>query len=241
MLQFPAIPARGAIPSGAVFHSNMPTVSEQTVRLQKDSDLGRVFPCGVRVGQTSYGLGVFAFAFIPKGTPIARVPGHVIHDPNYGSDYCIDAGNGKVLEPTLPFCYLNHSCEPNCQLMQYVRDEDADESEAMETGELSEEELDFEGDCDLTDDDCIYGGAEEVGNIEDAIIEEADETECDEQVFEDDADAEIWVESIQDIMLNEELTIDYAWPADRAAKCLCGKPLCRGWIVDLAEREHLAR
>lgn len=219
----------------------MPTDSKQPAILHKNSDLGKVFPCGVRVGTTSYGLGVFAFAFIPKGTPIARVPGHVIHDPNYGSDYCIDAGNGKVLEPSSPFCYLNHSCEPNCQLMQYVREKDVDESEAMETGELSEEEMDFEGDYDLADDNCIYGGADDDENLEGEIIEETDETELDEQAFEDDVDAEIWVESIQDIMLNEELTIDYAWPADRATKCLCGKPLCRGWIVDADEREHLPR
>ena len=219
----------------------MPTDSEQTVIFPQNSDLGKVFPCGVRVGKTSYGLGVFAFAFIPKGTPIARVPGHVIHDPNYGSDYCIDAGNGKVLEPTSPFCYLNHSCEPNCQLMQYVREEDADESEEMEIGALTENEMDFEGNCDLTDDDCIYGGEKDGENLEDEIFEETGETEFDEQVFEDDADAEIWVESIQDIMLNEELTIDYAWPVDRATKCLCGKPQCRGWIVDASEREHLPR
>ena len=227
---------------GAIFQSNMPTDSEQTVIHRKTSELGKVFPSGVRVGKTPYGLGVFAFAFIPKGTPIARVSGYVIHDPNYGSDYCIDAGNGKVLEPTAPFCYLNHSCEPNCQLMQYVREEYADESEEMETGELTEDDMNFEEHYDLTDDDCIYGGAEDE-NLEDEIIEgeATGETEFDEQAFEDDADAEIWVESIQDIMLNEELTIDYAWPADRAVKCLCGKPLCRGWIVDASAREHLSR
>jgi len=201
--------------------------------------MGKVFPSGVRVGKTSYGLGVFAFAFIPKGTPIARVSGHVIHDPNYGSDYCIDAGEGKVLEPASPFCYLNHACEPNCQLMQYVREENADEAEDLETGELTEEEMDFEGECDLTDDDGIYGSAEEDESIESCnAIEEEAEAESGE-LLEDDADAEIWVESIQDIMPNEELTIDYAWPADRAAKCLCGKPQCRGWIVDPAERELL--
>ena len=227
-------------PLRSLLQSNMPTDSDQTIILQKDSDLGKVFPSGVRIGKTSYGLGVFAFAFIPGGTPIARVSGHVIHDPNYGSDYCIDAGNGKVLEPSPPFCYLNHSCEPNCQLMQYVGADDASESEALETGELTEDEMNFEGNCDLTDDDCIYGRSEDE-NLGGDIIEETDEAECDEQVFEDDVDAEIWVESIRDIMLNEELTIDYAWPVDRAVKCLCGKPLCRGWIVDASAREHLPR
>ena len=219
----------------------MPAKSELVVISRGDSDLDRVFPSGVRVGKTPYGLGVYAFAFIPKGTPIARVSGQVIRDPNYGSDYCIDAGDGKVLEPAPPFCYLNHSCEPNCQLMQYVREEDADEAENLETGELTEEEMDFEGDCEYTDHDGIYGGVEDdvLAEQADNTVEESDESETESQLFEDDA--EIWVESVRDIMPNDELTIDYAWPADRAVKCLCGKPKCRGWIVDPAERKLLPR
>jgi len=217
----------------------MSTDSETAFARQGNSDLGKVFPSGVRIAKNSYGLGVFAFAFIPKGTPVARVSGQVIHDPNYGSDYCIDAGDGKVLEPAPPFCYLNHACEPNCQLTQYVKEKDTDESEELETGALTEEEMDFDGEDDLIDDDCIYGGATEDESVEsgDAIGED-EEAEPD-GLFEDDADAEIWVESIRDIMPNEELTIDYAWPADRAVQCLCGKPQCRGWIVDPAERKFL--
>ena len=219
-----------------------PTDSERAVLRRGNSDLGRVFPSGVRVGKNSYGLGVFAFAFIPKGTPIARVSGRVIHDPNYGSDYCIDAGDGKVLEPGSPFCYLNHACEPNCQLTHYVREEDVDESENLEAGELTEEEMDLKEESDLTDDDGIYGYTEDDREMElDDTIEDEEDTESDGQFFEDDADADIWVEALRDIMPNEELTIDYAWPAERAIKCFCGKPLCRGWIVDLAERELLPR
>ena len=215
----------------------MSNILESAIVRRELSDLDKVFSSGVRVGKTSYGFGVFAFAFIPKGTPIARVAGHVIDDPNYGSDYCIDAGNGKVLEPAPPFCYLNHACEPNCQLMQYVREEDADESENLETGELSEEEMNLEEECDLGDDDGIYGGTEE--NEPSEIVEEEHEGESGEQVFEEDADAEIWVESLRDILPNEELTIDYAWPADRAIKCLCGTPQCRGWIIDPAEKHDV--
>ena len=212
---------------------------ESIVIRREDLDLGKVFPCGVRIAKTSYGLGVFTFAFVPKGTPIARVSGRVIHDPNYGSDYCIDAGEGKVLEPAPPFCYLNHACEPNCQLLQYVREEDTDESEDLETGELTEAEMDFEEEFEFADDG-IYGGTEEDEHSEtDNTVEKENESDTNEQFFEDDTDAEIWVEAIRDIMPNEELTIDYAWPADRAVKCLCGKPRCRGWIVDPAEREHI--
>jgi len=210
------------------------------------SDVGRVFPSGVRIGKTSYGLGVFSFAFIPQGTPIGRVPGEIIHNADYGSDYCINAGEGKVLEPGPPFCYLNHSCEPNCQLMHYVREEDVAEGEELEIGALTVTEMDddeeFFVDAEPEEDDesCFFGegGAVEVAEEDDDLPDAEEEVDNDSDVemqFEDDIDAEIWVESTRDILPGEELTIDYAWPADRAAKCLCGSPNCRGWIVDPKE------
>ncbi len=216
---------------------------EPEIPRRGDADVGRVFTSGVQVGRTSYGLGVFSFAFIPKGTPIGRVPGRLIHDPDYGSDYCISAGEGSVLEPGAPFCYLNHSCEPNCQLMQYIREE-VDEDEDLEIGELSENEMNLadedEFDDEFCDDDECYFGD---GAVSESNEELSNETGDDEDIepdenepfFEDDADAEIWVESTRDILPGEELTIDYAWPADRAARCLCGTPKCRGWIVDPEE------
>jgi len=183
---------------------------------RRKSDLGKVFPSGVRIDETPYGFGVFAFAFIPQGTSIARVSGHIIHDSGYSSDYCIDAGDGKVLEPAPPFCYLNHSCEPNCELMVYDAGESAEPEEANEPA-----------------DDCIYGSTEEDALLPDDAVEE------EETGTEDLSEPEVWVEAIRDIMPNEELTIDYSWPADKAAKCLCGKPQCRGWIVDPAEKDQL--
>lgn len=218
---------------------------------RRASDAGRVFSSGVRVDKVPYGLGVFAFAFIPKGTPIGRVPGRIICDADYGSDYCISAGEGKVLEPGPPFCYLNHSCEPNCQLLQYVREEDGDET--LEIGELTANEMDFEDEEDdaeyyvdaepLDDDECFFGEgaaaeADETGWEETEEDDTEDEIDA-EMEFEDDVDSEIWVESTRDILPGEELTIDYAWPADRAAKCLCGTPSCRGWIVDPVELDEL--
>ena len=196
----------------------MPTDSKPAPVRRKKSDLGRVFPSGVRIGETPYGFGVFAYAFIPQGTSIAKVAGHTIHDSSYSSDYCIDAGEGKVLEPAPPFCYLNHSCEPNCELMVYDTEELTEAEEESEPG-----------------DDCIYGSTEEDEKIvpNDTIEEE------DGEGTESESESEVWVEAIRDIMPNEELTIDYSWPADRAAKCLCGKPQCRGWIVDPAERDQL--
>jgi len=190
----------------------MPTDSESHVIHRTEADLGKIFPSGVRIDTTPYGFGVFSFAFIPEGTPIAKISGEIIHNPHYSSDYCIDAGDGKVLEPVPPFCYLNHSCEPNCELMIYETEE--------------------EPELEPTDDDGIYG------STEDCLLNEPVETEEDEET-EGESEPAVWVEAIRDIMPNEELTIDYSWPADRAAKCLCGKPQCRGWIVDPAERDQL--
>jgi tetratricopeptide (TPR) repeat protein len=36
-------------------------------------------------------------------------------EAGYGSRYCMDIGNGRVLEPHAPYRYVNHSCAPNCE------------------------------------------------------------------------------------------------------------------------------
>ncbi|MCL2743457.1 MAG: SET domain-containing protein-lysine N-methyltransferase [Planctomycetaceae bacterium] len=201
--------------------------TEHNIPSRCKTDVGKVFSSGVRIGRTSYGLGVFAFAFIPADTPIGRVSGNIILEENYGSDYCISAGDNKVLEPGPPFCYMNHSCEPNCHLVQYTYAEvDEDEFNASDDGS---------DDRDITafDEECFY--SEDIENEDDKFDEESDE----EAPFEEDKDADIWVTSTKDILPGQELTIDYAWPADRAAKCLCGSKSCRGWIVDPKELDEL--
>ena len=70
----------------------------------------------VIVGKVSFGKGVFARKWIPKGTDIGQVLGKIIDDPDYASAYCIDLGESLSLEPRTPFRYLNHRCEPNCAL-----------------------------------------------------------------------------------------------------------------------------
>lgn len=41
----------------------------------------------------------------------------------------------------------------------------------------------------------------------------------------------IYLVAIRDIETDEQLTIDYNWPADYAIRCDCRSPLCRGWVV----------
>jgi hypothetical protein len=214
---------------------------------QPETDENRVFPMGVRVQQAKYGLGVFSFAFIPKNNAIGRVRGRIYLDPAYMSDYCIEAGDDMTLEPLAPFCYLNHSCEPNCILMQYVPEDQCDGTEAV--GALTNVE---EEEADAEEMECYFGdgGAEELGDglTEsgcDDDVEETDEVadpdvKLIEAAHSDEAHGiEIWVETLRDILPGEELTIDYSWPASRAMPCACGSTKCRGWIVDPEELDEL--
>jgi hypothetical protein len=73
----------------------------------------------VRVQPASCGQGVFARRRFRAGETIGEIQGEVIHDDAYWSAYCIDLGDGAVLEPASPYRYLNHHCRPNCELVIY--------------------------------------------------------------------------------------------------------------------------
>lgn len=50
----------------------------------------------------------------------------------------------------------------------------------------------------------------------------------------------LWLQALTAIGPGDELTIDYAWPADAAIPCACGAFGCRGWIVAPEELPRLA-
>lgn len=70
----------------------------------------------VVVSETQVGLGLFATRSFEAGELVGMVTGEIITDDRYSSHYCIDLGDGTGLEPEAPFRYLNHHCEPNCEL-----------------------------------------------------------------------------------------------------------------------------
>lgn len=73
--------------------------------------------CGrVKVLQTEIGRGVFAARRFEPEETIGEVRGRVMDDPEYASTYCIEINANRSLEPFSPFRYLNHCCEPNCEL-----------------------------------------------------------------------------------------------------------------------------
>ncbi len=78
---------------------------------------------GVSLRQTPVGRGVFSQRKIRKGATVGRMKGTVISHDDYDPHYVVDLGRHGVLDPGPPFRFLNHSCEPNAQLVE-VDDED---------------------------------------------------------------------------------------------------------------------
>lgn len=64
------------------------------------------------------GRGVFAKCRFVPGQLVMEIDGQVIDEEGYTSLYCMDLGKGRVLEPGIPGGIVNHSCDPNCQLIQ---------------------------------------------------------------------------------------------------------------------------
>ena len=81
----------------------------------------------VRVGLSPCGLGVFSLRRFTKHEWVGPIQGTVMDDPRYESDYCMELGSARTLEPDGPFRFVNHSCHPNCELVEV----EADEAEAV--------------------------------------------------------------------------------------------------------------
>jgi len=84
----------------------------------------------LKVGPARLGLGVFARRAIVTGESVGEVTGLVRDDPDYSTDYCMDLGGDMSLEPDAPFRYLNHSCDPNCELV-LIETEEEDGSDGI--------------------------------------------------------------------------------------------------------------
>ncbi len=74
----------------------------------------------VKVKMTKVGRGVFARRSIEADAIIGEIDGHIMN-ADFESDYGMDLGGKAVLDPLPPFRFLNHSCEPNCELVQWKR------------------------------------------------------------------------------------------------------------------------
>lgn len=72
----------------------------------------------VTVGETPRcGKGLFAAIAFKADQPVGRIRGEV-KPPGYTSEYCMGFRDGAI-EPEPPYCYINHSCDPNCELIEW--------------------------------------------------------------------------------------------------------------------------
>jgi len=97
---------------------------------------------GVRVAPSPHGLGVFSTRSFAVHELIGPIRGAVIDDPKYESDYCMELGEHLALEPESPFRFVNHSCQPNCRLLEL--EPDSADAETANVGDLWLEAL-----CDI--------------------------------------------------------------------------------------------
>jgi SET domain-containing protein len=65
------------------------------------------------------GRGVFARKTFRKNQAIGEMRGKLGDHENCDPAYCVDLGDYGTLDPYAPFRCLNHSCEPNCELIEY--------------------------------------------------------------------------------------------------------------------------
>jgi hypothetical protein len=80
----------------------------------------------VRVGPSPNGLGVFSLRELTPNEAIGPIEGKTITDAGYESDYCMELGEHSALEPAPPFRYVNHSCHPNCELIEVGQESDVE-------------------------------------------------------------------------------------------------------------------
>lgn len=74
---------------------------------------------GLRIGRTAVGKGLFATKRIVDGCCIGEIQGLVIADDEYVSRYAFDLDDGRQLEPSAPFRFVNHCCAPNCAFQNF--------------------------------------------------------------------------------------------------------------------------
>ena len=76
----------------------------------------------VEVLTTKCGKGVFAARQFLPGELVMEITGQLHSRRKYeGSCYVMELDDEWSLEPTIPAAYLNHSCSPNCELLQLTK------------------------------------------------------------------------------------------------------------------------
>lgn len=69
------------------------------------------------------GTGVFARRRLKAGMVVGEIHGEICDEHPADPSYCMELPSGRVLEPGAPFRFLNHSCDPNCELFYWTEED----------------------------------------------------------------------------------------------------------------------
>ena len=94
---------------------------QHTPLLEKNRDRLRRL---LRVGPTHVGSGVFASRRLKAGMVIGEINGEISDEHPADPSYCMELASGKLLEPAAPLRFVNHSCDPNCELFYWFDEDD---------------------------------------------------------------------------------------------------------------------
>jgi hypothetical protein len=75
------------------------------------------------IRKSAWGLGIFAKKNIPAAHFVLQIQGgplHFIATTRLGDkeSYCLQTGENSYIYLEAPFCYFNHSCDPNCGIRE---------------------------------------------------------------------------------------------------------------------------
>lgn len=101
------------------------TTSNAKKTAAKQKELDRLMR-KIRIEDTPVGKGVFAERKLGEDVVLGEIFGEILDDHPEDSSYCMELQSGRLLEPEPPLRFVNHSCEPNCELFYWV-DEESDE------------------------------------------------------------------------------------------------------------------
>ncbi len=94
------------------------------LQIKVDNDYGyrRYYDDDVEVKKSRCGNGVFAARQFFPGELVIEIHGQLLRKKSYeGSQFVMELDDTWFLEPTIPAAYLNHSCSPNCELLQITK------------------------------------------------------------------------------------------------------------------------
>lgn len=77
----------------------------------------------LKIGKSKFGNGVFANSIILRGERLLELTGSIVSysdttEMGIFESYPIQIDFDKYVIPESPFCYINHSCDPNCGIIE---------------------------------------------------------------------------------------------------------------------------